>query len=795
MGKRTISAFLSIFLAAAVAILAVPVPAQARTDLYGPDLGGWMYVPSTLPEGSEAKKFSTDIYLQFIDWDNYENSKYQYADTATLTFKSGDPALKDALYIGTKTEKVREDNNDEWTEREVLLLCVNNDVLTAPGDAVFHLSAKSKDFTLEEDIPLHVLSWMDYPLLIPREYDQPVTARIGQTLNYIEAENLAVERYNDHMIAELFEGKSGRQLGTEFINDSGALEHTGYETSTVVKSGSWDLVYTFDQYNIHINVTVPMKALPYQIEGPKSIQPGESAEYRMEEEDPGSGRSFTWSLEGEGVSFDAETQTITASEDALASEYTLTAVPSDGGDPAVFFGSVGTGVLAGTELRQDGGCRNGFYAVRPAFPADYTEIYYMNDDIRWLTNRNRDQYLVEVDYGYLRDCEKSCEDPDAARQKYEGSIREDPDEIVEINEEILLDDGHPARIIITRPANEEAESYKRLSKGILLYARNQKMMVASVTITPGEETSWADMPKVELDDMIRIARKIKYDPALSAASLMGCRMSLSVKEGVTAVTAGKKLTFVPSYIGGEEDKQNAAKAPVEWTVTGADGAELPAGVSISKGVLSTGKTDKVEKVVVTAQSAACKDSVSCEVTILPAVNKITLEPAELFFYTGTDAPAEVKAVLDPDTVPPLGITWTPAKAGIVEIIPNEENGTAAIRPLAGGKTTVAVKEPGGKNAKLTVSVVDPVEDVELAVSGKTAPGGTVTVKETILPKTAGNKNVEWTLDVGEDIATVSKGKVKISKNAPIGTVITVTCTALGAPEPVVRTAQIEVTEK
>ena len=87
------------------------------------------------------------------------------------------------------------------------------------------------------------------------------------------------------------------------------------------------------------------------------------------------------------------------------------------------------------------------------------------------------------------------------------------------------------------------------------------------------------------------------------------------------------------------------------------------------------------------------------------------------------------------------------------------------------------------------------EDMTLEAKGKPVPGGTVTVKETLVPKQAGNKNVEWTLDVGEDIATVAKGKVKIAKTAPAGTVITVTCTALGAPEPVVRTVQIEVAEK
>ena len=115
-----------------------------------------------------------------------------------------------------------------------------------------------------------------------------------------------------------------------------------------------------------------------------------------------------------------------------------------------------------------------------------------------------------------------------------------------------------------------------------------------------------------------------------------------------------------------------------------------------------------------------------------------------------------------------------------------------IRPLAAGKTTVQVKEPGGKNAKLTVNVVEPAADLELTVNGKAKPGSTVTVKETVLSKQAGNKTVEWKLDVGEDIATINKGKVRITETAEEGTVITVTCTATGAPEPIVKTVQIEV---
>ena len=122
-----------------------------------------------------------------------------------------------------------------------------------------------------------------------------------------------------------------------------------------------------------------------------------------------------------------------------------------------------------------------------------------------------------------------------------------------------------------------------------------------------------------------------------------------------------------------------------------------------------------------------------------------------------------------------------------------EDGTVTIKPLAAGKVNITVKEPGGKNAKLTVSTVDPVEAVELAAKGGAKAGGTVTIAATLAPKTAGNKNLEWSLDVGEDIATIdAKGKVKISKEAASGTKITVTCKALGAPEPIVSTIEIEI---
>ena len=116
--------------------------------------------------------------------------------------------------------------------------------------------------------------------------------------------------------------------------------------------------------------------------------------------------------------------------------------------------------------------------------------------------------------------------------------------------------------------------------------------------------------------------------------------------------------------------------------------------------------------------------------------------------------------------------------------------------MAAGKISIDVKEPGGKQAKLAVNVGEPVTALTLTAKGAAKPGGNVTVSAATEPKNPGNKTLEWALNVGEDIAVINdKGQVKISKEAPLGTKITVTCKALGAPEPVAATIDLEVVEK
>lgn len=174
------------------------------------------------------------------------------------------------------------------------------------------------------------------------------------------------------------------------------------------------------------------------------------------------------------------------------------------------------------------------------------------------------------------------------------------------------------------------------------------------------------------------------------------------------------------------------------------------------------------------------------------MKKIFIEPTEVLLYEGSDTAANARVVLDPDTVPLTGITWTLKKEGIVDMVAGED-GTAAFKALAVGKTQITVKEPGGKSATVNVNVVAPVTGIALTAKGKASPGKTVTVSAVLEPNHAGNKALEWSIDVDESVATINaKGQLKIAKDVVPGTIITITCKALGAPEPVTETLKITV---
>ena len=781
-----------------------------------------IYAQSAVPSGLMANNMRQSLYLSQSD----ESSDQKNPDAGLIEFVSGDEALRDSLCFEIS----------KWTEGEVEL-CTRL-AGKEPGEAVFRLRLKAGSLYYEEEFTLRLVSWEEYPLFEFRNTDMNAVAQMGSgdvltdsfgnvsedgrsrqnNTNLYTEDQLASLLLRDHskevMAAVLTEEQLSRANALMESRDGGIYdlwpEEQGGDNFLYPQENLWRGwifetlgegyqfraygTYTFELYlsltNIHFKNTVAFLVMPYQISGPSSLMPGGAGVFSVEDKQAEAGRTFTLNAEGEGIAFDAGTGAMTVAEDTPeGTVYTVTAVPSDGGPAVTLQGKVSSGLIAGGEYTQQY-LMEGFSVPVPSDEKYSTRENRQNDSIQysvWTPDESAPDYIY-IDYTVFTPLEVFAEDAGTAESLYTRY----PD-YQEYQEEMIMLDGHPALAQVYRVADQDGD----YSFGMLKYARNNRIIRIRVYSIPQNGTDWEDLPKVTLADMRTLAGMITYDPAQASMTVADGAISLSAKEGTDVLTGGKKLTLVAAFASPDKVNKKAKNDTVEWSVTDPETGAAPEGVSIdAKGALSAPKdVAEVLKVEVKATSPVFRTSATFPVTVIPAMKKLAVEPAEIFFYTGTESTATVKAVPDPETVPPIDITWTAVKAGIIEITPDESNGTAVIRPLAAGKTAVNVKEPGGKNAKLNVSVVAPVEDLELTVSGKTAPGGTVTVKETLLPKEAGNKNVEWSLDVGEDIATIAKGKVKIAKNAPAGTVVTVTCTATGAPEPVVRTVQIEVTEK
>ena len=386
------------------------------------------------------------------------------------------------------------------------------------------------------------------------------------------------------------------------------------------------------------------------------------------------------------------------------------------------------------------------------------------------------------------------EDPEEARKMLEDKIarKSDDPSIWDFDNEFIDIDGHPAYLeSYTGYGNDGLQA-----EAVLFYPRGDRILktvIASVGAGTGETKQLAN---VELADLRLLASKVRYNADEAPLSRKNAEITLSAQRDPSTVSAGKTLQFTAQFADPKQICKKAKNDEILWSAVNTETGEAIPAVTISdKGQLKVSSSlEAPVDVTVKAASPIFGTEATYRLTAMPVISAVNIEPAELFFYTGTDTPQAVKVTLDPP-IAPQGITWTPNKAGIAEIT-DTGDGTVSVRPLAAGKISIEVKEPGGKKAKLNVTVADPVTALQLTAKGVAKPGGSVTIAAAMEPKNPGNKAVEWSLDVGEDIAAINdKGQVKISKNAAPGTKITVTCRALGAPEPVTATLELETVAK
>ena len=316
--------------------------------------------------------------------------------------------------------------------------------------------------------------------------------------------------------------------------------------------------------------------------------------------------------------------------------------------------------------------------------------------------------------------------------------------------------------------------------GEIRYLRGTKEYRMIYSVYPESITGGPLPIQMSLEEPRELAQKLQYDDAESPVGL-----KVSAKNNAKSLNGGQKLqmkaAFNDTTIVNEKEKNDK----VLWSVTDEDG-ETPDWIKVSEtGLVTVSKSmTGVMNIKVTAVSKSFGTSDSWPLIIMPPVTSLTVEPKTLVFYVGTDTPAEVKVTVTPEIVPPEGLTWTSHKDSVATVEPGE-GGIAVVRPVGPGKTTVTVMESVNMLATVTVKVLHPVTSVTLTTKGTPKPGKTVAVKCTLEPAKAGNKTVEWSTDAAPEVATISEnGQLKISKDAEPGTEITVTCRAVGAPEPI-----------
>ena len=226
----------------------------------------------------------------------------------------------------------------------------------------------------------------------------------------------------------------------------------------------------------------------------------------------------------------------------------------------------------------------------------------------------------------------------------------------------------------------------------------------------------------------------------------------------------------------------------------------PAVASIdAKGTLTAGEVSGPTAVTIVTTSEDTGESQTTAFILLPGIENLELSEQKLTLYAGDSAPMKLQGILTPASAwvyPENGdsnLVWSSSKPDILSVTDNRDT-TATIEAIASGNATVTLTETvSKKKATVNVTILQPVTELSIDGPDTIVSGRSAGYKAVIGPKNAGNKKVQWSIDVDESIATVNpNGQLKIGKEAPSGTVITLTCVAEGAATPRVATKTITV---
>ncbi|MBQ6398519.1 MAG: Ig-like domain-containing protein [Clostridia bacterium] len=699
-----------------------------------------------------------------------EEEKAEPIVRARVEFLDGEEALREAVTV-----------DPDGTVR------IHNESLTAAGTAKFNLTFESEHYTASREETLVVTEYPENPVLTELYVDPVFYMQPGQSFTP-RAALQAIARMD--LMESSLKLRLNPPAGKAEVEpkETAGMSYDGEaDRFTVDEFGVYDYTLAYSFGNLAWKMPFKVQATAYSITGPTWLMPGGEGEFRVTDVDAAAGRKYTWSMVEGKAEIDAKTGKITVGQDAEAGVPLKIALTPDEGpaiDTQIRIVDGALSVIADTTTEEEAG----FSVPVPA--GDEWDIHISEKrENGWIyrvygTGLDGSTLIIEARTDLITSGFR--EDDQAVSAYYDETTFND--KARELQKETLRIDGHYARMYTYTTDGQNQQPYRM---GEIEYARNNRVLTVTAYATRSGAAEESIIP-ITMADLRKIAEQIHYDKEKAPIRQADARLTLTAQDDADAVSAGHSIQMIPVYAG-ENVGKHAEERIFTWTVTDAETGEETEAAEITAGgkLTAAAGLEKPVAVKVTAVSQAYSTKASKTMTLMPTVQKIGIDSGDLTLYLGAE-PVTVRALITPDTVPAKGLFWRTTRPDLFEVT-EAEDGAVMVRPLTVGRAYLSVREPGGKAAQIALIGLKAVEGLELRHSGAAKPGATVRFTAVLQPQDAGNRNVTWTLNVGEDVATIgNNGKLRIGKNAPKGTEITVTCTSKGAPVPITVSEKITV---
>ena len=225
-----------------------------------------------------------------------------------------------------------------------------------------------------------------------------------------------------------------------------------------------------------------------------------------------------------------------------------------------------------------------------------------------------------------------------------------------------------------------------------------------------------------------------------------CQVTVSTP--VTGVTLDKtEMTLTTGQTGqlkATVEPDDASNKDVEWSSSDPEVATVNGGEVTAVG-------PGTATITVTTEDG--NKTASCTVTVTQLVTGVKLDQTEMTLVVGETG--TLNATVEPENASNTNVVWSSDNAEVATV---DDGLVTAVGPGT-ATITVTATDGSGVSASCTVKVIQPVTGVTLDQTEMTlVVGETGTLKATVEPENASNKNVVWSSE-NADVATVNDGEV------------------------------------